>query len=391
MSAIKQIVCISSHYWQDAWFRKQHFMSRFANKGFQIAYIEPSFSLVNSSNCKSRKYASNHPFRVLVDQVDDNIYIIKPPQYLPFWTKPFICDLNILYISYLLSRTLKKLRFKDFILWIYRPEFARGVMLFNYSTLITDIADDEAAYYAGNRWRASYMRESTEYLVQKSDSVIVTASTLYEKFKNKNKRMLLAPNGYDPCIFQNTNYPVPDEMRGIKHPIIGFVGTIFSFLDFELLSFIIRDNPEKSFVFVGDYELSVKTEWLTLVEKYENIYWLGRKPKETIPQYVNCFDVCINPFKVDEVSRSVSPLKVFEYLALKKPVVSVKMESLMAEKVARLIYFADGYDEFSQLIEKALNNKLPENPSSWEDIRLYSWGSIFERVYEETMSLLKKS
>ena len=376
----KQIVCISTHYWNDPWFRKQHFMSRFHKKGYRIAYIEPSFSMVRKIDSSKKKYGTNKFFTAAVKEIDRNLFIIKPPRHLPFWTRPSISKLNFYYISSHVHSALEKIGFKDYILWIYKPQFAIGLKRFNYKKLVFDITDDLAAYNYNKIGKYTYIKNCMEYLAKKSDLTLVTAFTLYEMFKDLASNLHLVPNGYDSNLFaEENNFLLPLDMKGIPMPIIGFVGTIFSFLDFELLRYIVRRNQDKSFVFVGNCEENAKKEWLSITKSNKNVFWIGRKSKEKIPAYVNNFDVCINPFKIDDVSRSVSPLKVFEYLALRKPVISVKMESLMREKVSKLIYFAKDYDEFDSKLNFALNNKI-DSPN-YRCVREYSWDSLFDKVF----------
>ena len=375
----KQIVCISTHYWDDPWFRKQHFMSRFHKKGYKIAYIEPSFSMVRKVDVSKKRYATNRFFTTIVEEISNGLFIIKPLRYLPFWTRPPISKLNFLFLSFFINSALKKIGFKDYILWIYRPQFANSLRMFNYKKLVFDITDDLAAYDYKNKSKYVYIKNCMEYLAKKSDMTIVTASTLLEKFKRFSSNIYQIPNGYDSDLFTQINNSLcPEDIKHIPKPVIGFVGTIFSFLDYELLKYIITHNKDKSFVFVGNCVANSKKEWSTILE-YKNVYWLGKKGKEEIPAYINRFDVCINPFKVDDVSRSVSPLKVFEYLAAHRPVVSVRMEALMQEKVSELIYFANSYQDFQAALNKALGRDGASQ--KWSLIDQYSWDVLFEKAY----------
>jgi hypothetical protein len=355
-------------------------MSRFQKKGYRIAYIEPSFSMVRKVDPSKKKYATNKFFTAAVEEIDKNLFIIKPPRHLPFWTRPSISKLSFLYISSHIHFALKKMGFKDYILWIYRPQFANGLKRFNYKKLVFDITDNLAAYNYNKIGKYTYIKNCMEYLAKKSDLTLVTAFTLHEMFKDLASDIHLVPNGYDSNLFaEKNNFLLPLDMKGIPKPIIGFVGTIFCFLDFELLRYIIRCNQDKSFVFIGNCEGNVKKEWLSIIKSNKNVFWIGRKSKEKIPAYINNFDVCINPFKIDDVSKSVSPLKVFEYLALRKPVISVEMESLMREKVSKLIYFAKDYNEFNSKLNFALNNKI--DSTNYRCVREYSWDSLFDKVF----------
>lgn len=389
LSSNKQIVCISSHYWEDPWFRKQHFISRFHKKGYKIAYVEPSYSMVKQAEISKKEYANNKIFNSTFKKISKNFFVIKPPKYIPLWTNQYFSRLNFLYLSLHINFILKRLGFKDYILWNYIPQFSIGLSMFNYRKLVFDIVDDLAAYNYDNKSKYEYIKTSMEYLAGKSDLVLVTASSLFEKYKNISSNVFLVPNGYDSKLFGEAN--VLSDLLGMKEvsaPIIGFVGTIFSFLDFELLKYVIQCNQDKSFVFIGSCEFDVHQNWLSIVKNYKNVFWLGKKKKEEIPSYIDKFDVCINPFKVDQVSRSVSPLKVFEYLAMKKPVISVRMESLEKEKIAPFIYFASSYKDFNEKINVAINDKNEfKKRLNYEIVKTYSWDNLFSKVYNLTTSL----
>ncbi len=142
----KQIVCISTHYWDDAWFRKQQFMSRFVKNGYKVAYIEPTFSIVRKPDEFKKKYQTNRPFKVVVEKRDENLFILKPPRGIPFLSRPKVSRLTYMYFSLKLKYALKKLGFRDYILWVYRPEYAPGIKYFDNGKLVVGIVDDLAAY-----------------------------------------------------------------------------------------------------------------------------------------------------------------------------------------------------------------------------------------------------
>jgi len=376
-----QIICISPHYWNGLiWFRKQHFISRFHKKGYKVAYIDPSFSMVRKSDISERRYYKNSVFKIKIEEIDKDLFIIKPPQYLPFHTRPLVDKLNYFYIFSRISFVLKKLKFENFILLLYKAEHVNILKYFNYRSLVFDITDDLPALEAHNKRKYEYIKKCTESLAQKSNIVLVTSHKLLERYKQYAKNIHLIPNGYDSNLFSRINHIsyIPSEMKNILNPIIGFVGTLFSYLDYDLLKYIIEKNKDKTFVFVGPCCENVKKIWEEIIQ-YKNVIWLGKKKKTLIPAIISRFDVCINPFKMNDVSKSVSPLKVYEYLALKKPIVSVEMESLGKEKVGKLIYFARDYKEFNEKINLALKNIIPE--SEYQCVEEYSWDNIFKKVF----------
>ena len=96
--------------------------------------------------------------------------------------------------------------------------------------------------------------------------------------------------------------------------------------------------------------------------------------------YLDAMDICINPFRKHEVNDSVSPLKVYEYLAFRKPVVSTYMYSLQKEKVARHIHFCENRESFMEQLDKLVSSGDFVNPITSEELMGNSWENLFERL-----------
>ena len=384
----RNIVCLSTHYWDDPWFRKQHFMNRFAKNGNRILYVEPTFSMVRKSPKDTTK---NRFFRPFLEKVDENIFLLKPPRALPKYTMPLISKINYVWFAKIIDKAAKKLAMSDYVLWVYRPEYFSGLKCFSYKKLVFDLTDDLAAYGGEKDSAYYYKAECINGLIEKSNLVVVTAKTLLKKYQSKATRKIFhIPNGVDLELFSRSNKEAPLDLRNIKKPMIGFVGVLFSFIDYDLIAYLADKNKNWSVVLVGPIEPWGTKESVEKLRKRKNIYLLGKKKKEKIPSYLNQFDVCINPFKVDEVSKSVNPLKVYEYLACGKPVVSVKMEALEEEKVGKMIDFTNGYNDFATKIKFWLENDLQNKKKERiEMIANYSWDNLFLEL-NEACSILER-
>ena len=384
----KNIVCLSTNYWNGPWFRKQHFMRRFAKNGNRILFVEPTFSMVRKPH---EDTAKNRFFRPFLEKIDKNIFVLKPPRALPKYTKPLISKINYIWFAKIIDKAAKKLNMTNYILWVYRPEYFPGLRYFNYGKLVFDLTDDLAAYGGKKNDIYYHKTECINNLIEKSNSVIVTAKTLFEKYQGKAGRKIFhIPNGVDLELFSEASKKIPADLRNIKRPIIGFVGTLFNFIDYDLITYLADRNKDHSVVLVGAIEPWGTKDSIKELKKRKNIYLLGKKNKQEIPSYITQFDVCINPFKVDQVSRSVNPLKVYEYLACGKPVVSVEMEALNEERVSKMIDFANNYEDFGDKIEFWLENDSQNKKR--ERIKMvvdYSWENLFLKL-NEAFSILEK-
>ena len=142
------------------------------------------------------KYQKNRMLRVTTEEREKDLFIIKPPRAIPFWSQPIIGRVNYCYFSYYLASELKGLGCNDYILWNYNPEYAHALKIFKYKKLVFDIVDDIAACKSEYVRKARYAQLCMDLLVSRSDLVIVTASTLYDKFRNSSRNILLVPNGF---------------------------------------------------------------------------------------------------------------------------------------------------------------------------------------------------
>ncbi|GAG84613.1 unnamed protein product, partial [marine sediment metagenome] len=241
----QNIVCLSTHYWHEPWFRKQHFMSRFARNNNRILYVEPTFSMFR----KPHKDAAKNMFLLSkLERLDENIFIIKLPRALPKWTKPTISKLNYCWFVNIINKIIKKFKIDDYILWIYRPEYYQVLKYFNYSKLVFGLSDDLAAYNESKGKIYYWKYKCIEGLIKKSDLCIFSAKHLLEKYGHIAKdKIFYVPNGYDSKLFDSSNNSIcPEELRKFKRPIIGFVGVLFGFLDYNLIDYIADSNENWS-------------------------------------------------------------------------------------------------------------------------------------------------
>ncbi|KCZ49349.1 glycosyltransferase [Hyphomonas pacifica] len=188
------------------------------------------------------------------------------------------------------------------------------------------------------------------------DVVIPTAGLLYDEMRARfpSDMVAMSPNGVEIERFigcKETN-PVIDEIRKAhgNKPVIGYVGALADWLDYELIADLARHRPDLTFVMVGPKY----TDSITLPEA-DNLVWPGPFPYPTVPTLLNSFDVAWIPFKEGDIAKTTSPLKLFEYFAARKPVL---VNSDMRECVAyKEVFSASDVQSFSEALDAALAKK----------------------------------
>lgn len=145
------------------------------------------------------------------------------------------------------------------------------------------------------------------------------------------------------------------SLKALKQPIVGYIGGISTHrMDFDLLDYVIQHNPKLSFVLVGPIQHTEGTAEAvsSLTGKYSNVHIVKAKLYHEIPLYINQFDVCITPYKLNAFNLGCNPTKLYEYLSLGKPVVSVSIPSIM--KFEPLVLMANTREQFDQKLKEAL-------------------------------------
>ena len=386
MTGRRDIICLSTHYWRDAWFRKQQFMSRLVGRGHRVLYVQPSFSMVRRPTLPH--LAHNRWLRSRSEQVSDGLFLFFPPRFLPKYTNPWVSTLNFRWFGALIARHAARLGFRDTCLWVYQPEYAAALDRIPHSTLVFDLVDDVAGYL--DRPRASrFVARSVARMVERADLTIVTSPALVEKVKDRARQWVLVPNGFDEHLFSGEARAIPSDLAKLPRPIIGFVGVLFRFLDYDLLVSVARAMPTVSFVFVGRVHDESARHGVERLRALANTYFLGSKAQSDIPSYISGFDVCISPFKIGKVSRAVSPLKVYEYLACGKPVVSTPMEGLASEDAGRFVRFASA-DQFVSALRESLSllDGSGAEAARAQAAQAFSWTNRFAALEPHLTSVL---
>jgi glycosyltransferase involved in cell wall biosynthesis len=139
-------------------------------------------------------------------------------------------------------------------------------------------------------------------------------------------------NGVSPEFIDRLRLPAgppPADLVRSGRPIVGCVGQITAGYDLDLIAGLADAVPEADFVFIGP-AFDPAPDWPRRVRSAfarPNVRWLGPKPHADLPSYLQQFDVCLAPLKVTEWNHRRSLLRLFDYLATDKPVVSTALRS----------------------------------------------------------------
>jgi teichuronic acid biosynthesis glycosyltransferase TuaH len=197
-------------------------------------------------------------------------------------------------------------------------------------------------------------------LIKNTDLVICTSKQLEEEKKQLNSNTFFIPNAADVTHSSKAlaeDLPVHASLKNIKKPVIGYFGNIERRIDYHLIKEVSETHPEMSFVFAGPVIPVDVPEWFY---HQPNLHLTGALPYEDMPALFKGFDVAIIPFKKDEVSRTIFPLKLFEYLGAGKPVVAINFNPDLEEFTGDAVSFCEDASSFSAAIEQELAGNSPQ-------------------------------
>ena len=378
----KDILILSTQDWDALPTRKHHWARKLSSRGNRVLYVEQQMHilgwLADIRNQYKRLWSWIHGPRI----VSERLWIFTLPIVLPFFQIfGFVNALNNWLLAPIIMWALRRIGFDSSILWVYTPHAAGLISRFGESFIVYECVDDFTA--TRGLVRAATVEALEKDLLRMVDQVIVTHPGLQEAKSGISRRLALVPNGADLRHFAlagcQETVP-PKEVSELPKPVIGFHGWIQYWIDFDLVAYAAQKHPDWSFVFIGPIEPLARVD---KVRNLSNVHFLGKMPYENIPALIAGFDVCINPFVLDKLSDTVSPIKLYEYLASGKPVVSVDMPA--AREFADFISIVRTPNEFvaaleDQLVQNARGIVDHDAAARQRAISDYSWDARFQQV-----------
>lgn len=238
--------------------------------------------------------------------------------------------------------------------YIYYPYNYARTGTYGSPRLIYDILDDISIHDESDRVRHVAREHTARYyaqqLLEKAEIVITSSHTLYESVKKERPDVLFIPNGIESGDFSAAHTQTAEAIKRIREenkPVVGFHGAVANWIDADLLAEVIRSRPEYRFVLVGPVSDPAAPAYLNL----PNVTALGAVPYEQISNYIAGFNAEIIPFKLNEITGGVRPLKALESLAMHKPVVSTRLPETADWPGIR---FADDAAGFAAALDAAL-------------------------------------
>ena len=265
------------------------------------------------------------------------------------------------------------------VLWVHCPAGQSLVGKLGEAAVVMQRTDRFEAFPEGD---PELLGRQIAALKEAADLVVYAAPHLMAEEAGEVGKQLLVTHGVELEAFVAAGRNPgrgPGDISFLKRPRVGFIGGIDAHtFDPELFLAVARRLADVQFVMIGGS--SLPEDWCTL----DNVKFAGRKPYEAIARYMAAMDVLIMPWNRSEWIKACNPVKLKEYLAVGRPVVTTDFAALDGWR--DLVRVAEGADAFADAIRRALAEPF-DAEAARARLAPESWDAKSDRVREAILGL----
>jgi glycosyltransferase involved in cell wall biosynthesis len=310
----------------------------------------------------------------------DSPILINFP-WIPYHDSALFRKINRFLLKRKIKSVIKEFNLTDYVLITSTPLLGNlieelGPKSSHYLCL-DDYSEFEGAFDA--------LLAEEKVLLQYVDTNFSISDILAKTKKPLNGKSVLITQGVEVEHFIKPDKVVPDSLKHVKGPVIGYFGLISEWVDIELIMYAAEKLPEYTFVIIGRTTVDISG-----FKRYKNLVYTGLVNYSELPNYASVFDVGTIPFRVNELTLVCNPLKMFEYFALGLPVVSTALPEV--EKFGDAVLISHTNNEYVNQLKVAVESVSGE--MSEKKIALanaYSWTSITENISARIIESEKNS
>jgi teichuronic acid biosynthesis glycosyltransferase TuaH len=375
------IIFVSLEPWDEIWRRNQFIcdglLRRFTDTN--ILFVQPPFD--NSYALRTRKIGQiQHTPSRIPSGYGDRLYLLTPTKWFPnsvllgrAW--------NEKHLLRQIKRALRDLKWVPTHLWINQHEAVHLLGEGIAPKTIYDITDDWTKF-SGNQSQLEQTIKQDATLCKASDHVIVCSKQLFDDKASlvDSEKLHLIPNGVHIdhyATVTDTSLPVHDLAQNWSKPVFGYTGTIHGDrVDVNLIAAIAQIYTSATIAMVGPNLLEDVDQ--QKINQFSNIVFTGAQPYAELPDIMRAFDVCMVPHLVTPFTESLNPIKLWEYLAAGKPVVSTNVAGF--RDFPELLFVSPTHDDFKENLSVALSADKSAANDRQDVAKLHSWDSRLQDV-----------
>jgi glycosyltransferase involved in cell wall biosynthesis len=374
----RDIVCVGFADWDtELWTNQHHLMARLAREN-RVLFIEslglrqPQLAGRDLTRIARRLRRGLAP-----PQARDGLHVLSP-LLVPLHGNRLVRALNARLLPALVRRAVRRLGLRAPILWAYVPQAEVLIDVLEPSLVVYHCVDDIAAQ---ERIDTASFRAAEERFAGRADLVLASAPALATRLRRFSGNVLDAPNVADTQLFSAALQPGPldPQMAALPAPRIVFTGAIVAVkLDLALLVEVARLRPSWSFALVGPVGPGEPHADISALVEEPNIHLLGPRAYGELPDVLRAADAGLIPYVRNELTASIFPMKVYEYLAAGLPVIATPLPAI--EGVGEILTASDA-GGVVRLLEQALAEDGPERRAERSRAAAaHSWDRRLEEI-----------
>lgn len=371
-------MCVGFADWDaELWTNQQHLMSRLAARN-RVLFVESlGLRRPQLAGRDVRRIARRLRRALRGPRPADGLHVLSP-LVVPAHGRPGLRALNARLLRAQVRRAVQRLGLTRPVLWSYVPQAEALLDVLDPSAVVYHCVDDIAAQkgVAGAAFRAAEAR-----FAARADLVLASAPALAARMRTLSDRVLEAPNVADTALFAEALAPGPEDsaITALPQPRIVFTGAVVGTkLDLELLAAVARRRPDWAFALVGPVGAGDPGTDVSALHGLPNVHLLGPRPYAGLPAVLRAADAALIPYAVNDLTRSVFPMKVYEYLAAGLPVVATPLPALAGVDA---ITTASDANAMAGALARALDEDSPaRRQARSEAARGHSWDARLEQI-----------
>lgn len=390
--AARDCVLFSTADWDEPyWTNKQHTASILAARGWRVLYVE-------SVGFRSPKVGSGRDWARLWRRLwrgvqslvlgpprrAENIWVLSPLMVPAGHHLPFVRSLNQALLRFSVTRFAKSKRFRNPVVWTYHPYMLDAITTLPRGPLVYHCVDDIAAIPGVD---VEAFRDAQQALVGRCEAVFTTAMSLKETCQPFNPNTHFFGNVVDEAHFGEARAEgaLPPELAAIPEPRLVYHGVLSDFkVDFPLLLQTAQARPQWQWVIIGEEREGQRSELLAQLARLPNVHLLGYRSYQTLPRYMRGMQVGVLPTLLNEYTRSMFPMKFYEFLAAGLPVVSTPLD--FAKEPRAGLEVGGDLEAFIAAIEKQLARGKLSADESRAAVGDNTWERRLDKMLQITFS-----
>ena len=338
-----QFLVLAPNEWTGQWMNRQQLFSRIGRNN-KVCYGNGAYYSWerNSPRFKQAPWRSTH-------ELLDNVHVFRSSKTILRWSALPAAE------QWAIRRYCRKFTQpvaasdSPKILYLFHPEFLPYIQNISHDLLVYHAYDDFS--------KQGDHTDLEDLLIERADLLLASSRAIKNSLENRSNRqdIHIVPNGVDFDHFATLQSEPPD-LAAIPHPRIGYIGSVNQKVDIALYATLADILPMHNFIIIGNHGvMGQQQEALARAKKLNNIHFLEAKSLEKIPAYMQYMDINAMPYVTDETiwASSGYPLKLHEYLAVGKPVISSAIDAVL--EFEKVVSIPRSVSEWKNAIEKLVN------------------------------------